>query len=756
MNGPAFLSVDLAFGRHRCSWDLVTSEPVLITGPNGSGKTTLVDGLLRTVYGFRRRAEDERRLYDARQPWEGGEFRSSVRLRTPDGEVLDWSRDHATDEVTVRREGDGIAFRGVANPGSAGSSDREYWELVGRVFGLATLDDYARTAWIGQGELLGTEFGTDLLRLAEGGHARLQEALKRIADRHKELTREPVSEDGRRMPRDGRLEVDRAELERVRAELAAARSAVRARETTAGRLEVVDADIERLGSEVAELEALHTWLLNRARVEAELVGARQRFDALIDLRDELDEVRRDVADAERACAPFESTSAYPADFPARLSELESLWADRERETDRRRRADEVLDGSPLTLTARLAAPAGAGLLAVIAGAAGAIIGAAWGVVALAAGLLLLVWPVSELVVLRRERLTAAGERRRTDEELARVERRIAELQDGIPDAATLGPHSAAERRERFERALKADEERAAAKRRLAEVMRRVERSPEARELPGRTLPHLVADAERRLNACEAELSRLELEMPRSDLEFPASPRAAEDAVRERERRLETRRAERERLIVELDRAARAQSDQARLEREAEELERRIDEAERTARSLRAAWALLRDGYDAFRDHDEARLVRAVTERLEGLGDPPLGPFLTEDGLGQPTVGLHGRRLGLESPALSHGQRHLVLLAVRLGAADFLADGGPAAPLIVDEPFTHLDERHAAQVWELLSRVAEHRQVVVTTQERGLLERLGVEPTITLSRNRVSNSGPPVRPEGETRSAGAVR
>jgi uncharacterized protein YhaN len=754
VSAPAFLSVDLAFGRHRRRWDLVTDGPVLIAGPNGSGKTTLVDGLLRTIYGFRRRAEDERRLYDAREPWEGGEFRSSVRLRTSRGDVLDWCRDHATDEVVVRREDDGVVFRGVANPGSAGSSDREYWELVASVFGLATLDDYARTAWIGQGELLGTEFGAELLRLAEGGHAGLQAALKRIADRHRKLTREPVSEDGRRMPRDGRVEVERAELERVRDELAAARGAVRAREATAGRLDDVDADLERLGAEVSELEALHTWLLNRARVDAEHVGARQRFDALIALREELDEARREVADAERACAQFESTRAYPPDFPARLTEMEALWADRERASERQRRADDALDGP--VLAARLAVPAAGGLLAVVAGAAGAVTGAAWGLVALAAGLVLLVWPVSELVVLRRDRRTAAADRRRADEEIARIERRIDELRNGIPDPATLGPTNATERRERFERALKADEQRGVAKRRQADVMRRVERSPEARELPGRTLPHLIADAERRLNACEAELSGLELGMPRSAVEFPASPRAAQDAIRERERRLEGLRGERERLIVELDRAARAQSDQARLEREAEEIERRLDEAERTARSLRAAWALLRDGYDAFRDHDEARLVAAVSGRLEGLGDPPLGPFLTENGLGGPTVGLHGRRLDLESPALSHGQRHLVLLAVRLGAADFLADGGSAAPLIVDEPFTHLDERHAEQVWMLLSRVAEHRQVVVTTQERGLLERLGVQPTIRLPAGHLSNPGSSVRPGGETTSAGAAR
>lgn len=755
MNGPEFLSVELAFGRHRRRWELTTGEPVLIAGPNGSGKTTLVDGLLRTIYGFRRRAEDERRLYDARMPWQGEDFRSSVRLGLSEGDVLDWSRDHATDEVAVLAADGTELFRGVANPGSAGSSDREYWELVERVFGLSTLDDYARTAWIGQGELLRTTFGADLLRLAEGGHARLQAALKRVADRHKELTREPVSDTGRRMPGDRRLELDRAEAEGVRAELGAARIALRAREATAERLDQVDADLARLSDEVADLEALHTWLLNRARVDAELAGARQRFDTLVELREELDDARREVAEAEHAGERLESSASYPADFPARLSELEALWAEREREIETRRRADDLLDG-PGRAT-RLAAPAGTGLLLAVAGVAGAATGAAWGLIALAAGLVLLVWPVSELVVLRRDRRTAAVERRRADEALARIDRRISELREGIPEAASLGPANATERRERFERARKAAEQRTAAKRRLAGVMRRVERSPEARERPGRGLPLLIADAERHLNAGEAELADVELARPRGDMEFPASPGAARDAVQEREGRIAGLRKERERLIVELDRAVRARADATRLEREADELERRIEQAERAARALRAAWALLRDGYDAFRDHDEARLVGAVAERLEGLGDPPLGTFRTEGGLGEATVGLHDRRIALNSPELSHGQRHLVMLAVRLGAADFLADDGAAAPLIVDEPFTHLDERHAEQVWELLSRLSKRRQVVVTTQDLVLLERLGVEPTIRLSAGRRSNSEPSDRPEGDTaRFEGAPR
>jgi hypothetical protein len=51
---------------------------------------------------------------------------------------------------------------------------------------------------------------------------------------------------------------------------------------------------------------------------------------------------------------------------------------------------------------------------------------------------------------------------------------------------------------------------------------------------------------------------------------------------------------------------------------------------------------------------------------------------------------------------------------------------------VDEPFTHLDELRSAEVWRLLSRISAERQVIVTTQDRLVLEHLGVEPDIRLS------------------------
>ncbi len=50
---------------------------------------------------------------------------------------------------------------------------------------------------------------------------------------------------------------------------------------------------------------------------------------------------------------------------------------------------------------------------------------------------------------------------------------------------------------------------------------------------------------------------------------------------------------------------------------------------------------------------------------------------------------------------------------------------------MDEPFAYLDPDRAAHTWELLTRIAQQRQVIIATQDRLVLEHLGVEPTVVL-------------------------
>jgi len=728
VKGPVFVSAELSFGRHRGRFDLPADRPALISGPNGSGKTTLIDGILRTVFGFNRRSPDDRRLADARRPWSDGPFRSAVRIEDED-ETYDWARDHDTDEVRVIDGHGALVFEGTANPGAQGSSDRDYWRLVRRLFGVSELEAYARSAFVSQGRLLaGTDFDAGLLRLADGGHARWQEACHAIETRHRELTREPISPDHRRLGRDREIENLRSELSEIRGRRAAARSA------TADRLAEVEARIENRAADIEAGETRRVELLERARLDAEIADARQRFDRLIDLREDLAAAKRETDEAEAACDLLASGAGYPDDFPARATALRAAWNEVERRSEELERVRPMVDAPDLT-------PRIGGILAIalLLSVAGAWLGLAiaiwfWGLTLI--GLALVLLGGAELRTRRASLAAARREAEQAAERRAELRREISGWLDGVPGAATVDASTVDARREQFEQRREAERRREAARTRRSEVMRRVEKAGEAQDRPGRDLAHLVADAERRLNGLEAQ--RRELADTRGAPGGDAlSARAVEQRLTEARAEVGGLRGERDRLRIALDRMTRAAGDVARLEERTTELENRLTEIEASVAALRAAHALLRDGYDEFRDQDEARLVAAVSGHLEALGEPSLGPFRTQAGLEGPTVGLARRRLAFDSLELSHGQRHLVMLAVRLGAADFLSLDGPAAPLIVDEPFVHLDDRHAAQVWNLLGDISVHRQVIITTQEEDLLERLGVEPTIRLAGDKVA-------------------
>ena len=166
-----------------------------------------------------------------------------------------------------------------------------------------------------------------------------------------------------------------------------------------------------------------------------------------------------------------------------------------------------------------------------------------------------------------------------------------------------------------------------------------------------------------------------------------------------------------------DQLAGLQEEQAALEREAE--------------SHRAAYRLIADAYDEFRSQDQTRLLGCISDRLASMTGGAIGPIITSDSLETARVRIADQEVRLDSPPLSFGELHAVLLAIRLGSTDFLAGMNISPPLLIDEPFAHLDEARAAEVWNLLREIARTRQVVMTSQDRLMLEHLSIAPSIEL-------------------------
>ena len=711
MNGPVFLKLEMDFGRHAGSYQFPTDGPVVITGANGSGKTTLVDALLRTVYGFRRQRDDESKLLEARRPWASGPYRASVHLRTPDGQDLIWSRDFDTDGVSVRTaEGSTMLFEGEANPGGKGPATETYWNLVRSVFGFDELDDYERTACIRQGELLGTAFGGNLLTLAEGGHARVRAAQHQIEEEHKALTREPVMPGATRLRKDRRLELAQSALADTRAQLDETRHAEGVRGPTVQNVTELEAEEARLERDLIELESARSLLLKRETAVAEVEAAQERADRLVQLKADMDGAERDTGSAEGELDHRAVHGRYPDDFRTRAAELRSAF----------KRLDELDKMKAATRSSPWIRVAGiAGAVAVAVGGFFVFQGATVGWIGVISGSIIAGGLFVRQTLLRRAR-------QRTGALRTEIERSVARLLVDVPNPGTLTSATLPDRLEDFERQDEARRRLADSRKQIETLARRVREIAEAAGTPGRTLILLADDAQQRLREAKSLLHGLQAALPdRLPDDVRLDSNSVDAAVGERRTRLQEVRSERQRLAMQLATSARTALGVARLEEECEVLQSRVEETRRLAEAYRAAHALIRGGYEEFREQDESRLVEAILNRIQSLGASGLAEFRSDAGLTDPTVELGGRRVALDSLELSFGERHLVQLAVRLGTADFLGTAGIAVPLVVDEPFAHLDDRHSAQVWLLLVRIADERQVIVTTQETQLLDRLGV-------------------------------
>jgi hypothetical protein len=528
--------------------------------------------------------------------------------------------------------------------------------------------------------------------------------------------------------------VDSRELEKVDAEiraleerLEAARAAGARRGPLALDRDRMDERLRRLNEEIDRLEEAHAALARGTAIEVnarQLKGLVRNLDAT---RRAIPEAAARLETARSALSRATRQGTYPADFPERLAGAELRWQDLERLRARSLLWPAVVAVLLAGLAVVLLVALSADWPALVVGAGALISGAAW----------LALW-----LSARRSRVAL------------RVD--LSRLLTGVPGGDRLGPENRDEATTAF--AVQQD-----ACRRLKEA--RAAMAGALRE--GRALLRSAASAsvivdragggggdegwERRAAAdvlterldvaargANERLLRERRELDRvgdASLQLPAGVVPTAEGVAEalRERRAERRQVQEALQEVGqqlLERGTPAESLDA-LEAALGALIPRRDALIRKAEALEAAHTLLTDAYDAFRAEDQERLVRMVSGYTERLTAGALGPLVADQGLEEARVMLRGRPVPPYSPPLSFGERQALLLSIRLGAADFLGGMGVFPPLILDDPFAHLDPDRASHLWALLKSVAGERQVIVTTQDALLLHALGVTPDVRL-------------------------
>ncbi|HEX7089544.1 MAG TPA: AAA family ATPase [Longimicrobiales bacterium] len=750
MRGVRFHRAELDYGCHagRVFEFPSAGVPAVVFGPNGSGKSTLLEALVRVLFGFNRRHARDRARLERRRPWAADGCRAALVL--VDGDGARWRIDRSFADARVRIERldpPGDAWEGEGNPAAGNQDAREYRRRLSAIIGFADIEPYVSTACIEQGALRATRPGDHLLQLATGGHRDVERAREKLKQAHRELTSRAIAPGDSAAHKARRLEEleqqvrDAQEaLQRAEAAEAARAPLLREREQAATRAAEIEAQIgllEGAQGPLAELDAL----------EAKQQAARARLGALERAERSLHDALVEHADADAAWREFAAKPLYPSDFPERLARLDPLWRQRD---VLRTMYDE---GEAALRAARPPAVAKLGVVALIvlvaAGAGLLVTGRA------VAGLILLLAGAATFIAALLARRRAAERHEALAQQVAGLRKQmtdtaaeIARALEGIPDADTLTAATAPDRRVRFDRQRDALQRvrRAAERLRAALDAASAAASEDVGATDAERAGGMLSDVAWRVlerirvmaDAVRRELAELSFRLEQAGAMairlpdgVPAEHAAILDALAERRAELHALRArvsELDRRLLEL---ATAPESAVAIRDRLQALEAERAEVEVAAAAYAAAYVLLGDAYAEFRHRDQERLVGLISTRLLGITRARLGPLEVGGPLADARVRAFGRSVPIESPPLSYGERHAAALAIRMGAADFLAVNGIVPPLLVDEPFAYLDPEHAAYAWELLLRIAEDRQVIVATQDRLVLEHLGVEPAVVL-------------------------
>ena len=744
MKGTRLRRIRLNYGNQRDrAYEIPAGEgPVVIQGPNGSGKTTLLEAVVRTLFGFNRRADEDKALLAARlNNIESGWC--ELRVEAPDGTLLDIRRSFEDVKALVTAVESGEErFKGDANPGGTNEQSRQFQALVRQVVGLAEYEEFGRTAFAEQGRLVETRLDRALLQVASGGTGGVDEAKAQVHTAFRELTVDPIDVDDNRARKPRRLEELANRRQLLQEELQETAAKERRRKPLAEEIRGMDERFAGLKAEIEQLEAAQEVVHAKGQrtAEAELAKTRQRQAE--EARTGLESARREAAEAEERYEKLGAEVA-PEDVPQAVKSL------REAMSERTRAAEQRDESRPRTDPAAEAeGRAGAAELALFGGVLVAVVGALVALLtdlvalwlAAPVGLALAAWGYRERKRARDRTERAEAEAREAAEALERaveeaareVRRRARVLGMESDDPSTLD--AAVDRVRGAGDALTAarkewDRAETAAKKTLEGF---------GDDAPGDADPE--ADLTDRLRACEEHFRReqvkVDLQTQEGEVELPegveATPEAVKRALAERRDTLTALQRRKEQLQERLLQEATPTRSSVALKDEIAEIAEETRRIEARIEALRLAHELLGAANTAFREGDEGRLLGRISERAQALSDGEIGPVTTEGALEEARVRVLGRTVRLDSPGLSYGERVAIALALRLGATDFLAHNGIRPPLLIDEPFDDLDPERARGVWGLLQEIARERQVIVTSQNPLTLQHLGIEPDIRLT------------------------
>jgi hypothetical protein len=674
----------------------------LVHGPNESGKSTLHAALAASLFGLvpgGRRTVALQALVERHRPWLGDRYGSRVDLESADGRRLRLDWDFARWTFSVVDAATGADLTSEYGAGTDAGA------LCQGLYGVSR-DAYLRVGSVGQGELraLGDAAGVRqaIERVAgqgagDGGASRAVEVL--AATRARMV--------GRNRARTNPLPVAEAEAARLEQELGAAEEDRASAETAAaerdhrlGRVAEIDsrlaqlqelrraAQVGRLRRRVERAEAALTARESAARVLAETAQARDHEPI-----PRLDALAQRLADLEQRIA---AAAPRAADAESERSALASAVSRPERPP--RLPAAGWIGG--LVLLA-----AGLGLSLPLLTAIGAVI-SALGVVA-------------HVRSVRRASAAALAAADRRHERAGRLDEELARQR-------ALADEAAATRAELLTALGLTDESRipaAIAAHRAALTAAATHRDAEHR--------HRVAAAELESALAGDELEALRAAAaaaPEADEAVTADLETVEQELaglgREREQALLAA----ERCAATLDERLRGLPDGAALRERLAAARERLERIRHTEAVLKLAEAELAEAMaDTYRDF-APRLNDALRSQISRVSRSRYRTVYVDDDL---NVRVEAPETGapIDLELTSTGTQRLAHLVQRLELVRLLVPAAEPLPVLLDDPFAHLDADRMQDALALLADLAGERQLIAFTTQADVVRLAPPEATV---------------------------
>lgn len=680
----------------------------IVYGPNEAGKSTLHAALAASTFGLApsgRRLAKHTAVIERHRPWQGDRYAATVELEHSSGRRLriDWDYDRQQFAVIDSATGDDLS----SAHGAGTNTDvlAETLHGVGR-------DVYLRVGSIGQDELAQIVTGATDVR----------EAIERAAGQTQSDSSSQTAVDRLRARRKQLVGLNRNQsnpLPRAEAQVAELRTQLSDAVGTRAEAEQLSAERDQAAEQAGALE-------RRIReLEFALEGARWRsLRATVNRAEGLNRELQAATAAVQGSVALAEFAPIPGVAGAR-ERYEHLLAERNRTRPRQAAVTGKLEELriPAVGPADAPGPSRAGWAVAAVGAVAAVAGLALSTLLVVVGVLVLVAGVAAATVTRRSydaRREAAREQR--DREAADRRDRAKALEIELAKIATV------------------DAEYEATAERLAEML-----DSDDTGLQGISEALAIYDEHVR-----AHTSRIDAERRRKQAEAELDTLLNGGSLEQAQQRC----AELERSLNGHRNAAGAERDPDDIEAELHRLRSSARQTAVDAGSLRATAAerlrLVPDTGALQEQLDAAEDELARLERLEGvlkLAENELQETVAETyrdfaprlnaalerNLVRATGGRYGRAfvaddlsVRLEAPEtgavidlaqVSAGTQRLVYLMQRLELVQLIAPSSEPLPVLLDEPFAHLDRDRMGAALDVLTDLAGDRQIVVFTTQR---------------------------------------